>query len=223
MTTAKNTTIAPKTTKEAIQEILSKLAITDDANWTDAGEPALDIVRALASDDTITRQQINEAQPGFIRSVGEPKADGVDGVKMEGVKGPSIPAAPTVNEDGKFSIDEMRAILDRRVNDAEAAVLAAKQAQADATMEVSHCEARLVRAHRDRDRQYPPVTPSQAIKAHLASQVRQSQLRAGIDPDAGMRAAQSPIDEVMSRNTRRGTGQSRPTRPVMDGRVVTAA
>jgi hypothetical protein len=213
--TSKNTTI-----QTALQDILSKLDITDDLNWTEDGEPALDIVRKLANDETISRQQVNEAAPGFIRLVGEPKAGGPDGVKMQGSKDAAVPAQTAINTDGKYSKDEMRTILDRRVRDAEANLHAAQRALSEAQQEVGRCESRLTRAHRDHNAQFPAVTPAQAVKDHLAAQVRQARVRAGLSPDAPV--ALSPIDEVMSRSNRRGSGQTRPTRPVMDGRLVLA-
>jgi hypothetical protein len=218
MTTPKSTP-ATVTTKEAIFEILSKLSITDDANWTEDGEPALDVVRTIAKDDAITRQQINEAAPGFVRLVGEPKAGGPDGVRMQGTKAAtSVLAEEVVNSDGRMSTEEMREILTRRVTDAETNLHRAQRDLSEAQQEVGRCEVRLTRAHKDKNRQFPPVTPAQAIKDHLSAQVRQARERAGLAPEAPV--VLSPIDEVMGRSNRRGSGQTRPTRPVMDGRLV---
>jgi hypothetical protein len=207
------------TTKEAIFDIVSKLDITDDNVWTEDGEPALDIVQKLANDESITRQQINEAAPGFVRHVGE---------KRPAVNAKAARTASRVDAQAKedaivnrdYTDDEIRKILNRRVDDAQEALIAAQKAQSDATQEVARAQKRLERANADRKREFPPVTEAANIKAHLEAQGREAQKRAGIDPD---RATKSPIDEVMSRNTRRGTGQTRTNRPVMAGRIVTAA
>ena len=53
------------TPNEAIQEILAKLDLTDDTNWTEDGSPALGVIQKLANDPSITRAQINDANPGF--------------------------------------------------------------------------------------------------------------------------------------------------------------
>lgn len=193
------------TPKEAIREILDVLDITEDTNWTDDGAPALDVIQKLANDDTITRDQINDANPGFVRQVGEkPKASGQPKTKAKSIV------------DHKFSDDQMREILDRRVREAEENLIAAQKAQSEATQEVSRCVARLGRAHGDHEAQFPKITAAQNIKTHLAAQIKLSQERAGIvavapvDP-AGLRPQ---IDVTMERSDRRGTGQTRPTRPV---------
>jgi hypothetical protein len=208
------------TPKETIQDIISKLDITEDANWTEDGAPALDIVQKLANDATITRDDINSADPGFVRHVGEaaaPAAGSPNKAAGPRVKPPRAAATPITEH--KFTDEEMREILDRRVSEAEEKLMEAQKAASEATQEVARCQSRLSRAHSDHSRQFPPVTPAQAIKDHLASQHRLRQLAHGVNPDA---VIQSPIDEVMSRKARPGTGQGRPTRPVMDGRLVLA-
>jgi len=209
------------TTKAAIKEILEGLDITDDANWTEDGAPALDIVQGLADDATITRDDINAADPGFARMVGE-KAD-----KNTTIKNTRVVAAETTNEtatgSAEISTERMREILDRRVVDAQNNLAAAQKAHSEAGQEVTRCQQRLQRAHDDHERQYPKVTPAQAIKDHLAAQVRQSQVRAGLIDANDPVTARPQIDQTMERNNRRGTGQTRPTRPVMGGKLVTAA
>lgn len=194
------------TPKETIREILDVLDITDDTNWTDDGAPALDVLQKLANDETITREQVNDANPGFVRQVA--------GDKPKAAKS----AQPKVKSivDRKFSDDEMREILNRRVRDAEDSLLAAQKAQSEATMEVARCTQRLARAHVDHEAQFPKITPAQNIKAHLAAQIKQSQLRAGIVAEAPVDPAslRPQIDITMERSDRRGTGQTRPTRPV---------
>src|SRR5271156_6643845 len=105
------------TSKETIQDILSKLDITDDVNWTEDGAPALDVVQKLADDETLTRDDINDAEPGFVRIVGErPTASGQK--KTASVAKQAKVAADNI-VDRKFTDDEMRTILDRRLREAE--------------------------------------------------------------------------------------------------------
>src|ERR1019366_8202082 len=53
--------------KEAIKEILQALDHKNDALWTDDGSPLVSEIQRLANDKTITRGQISDASPGFVR------------------------------------------------------------------------------------------------------------------------------------------------------------
>jgi hypothetical protein len=200
------------TPKEAIKEILDTLDITEDTNWTDDGMPALDVIQALANDETITRGQVNDASPGFVRQVGEAKTAPI---------APVVKVVPEYVVDNEFTDDQMRGILDRRVNDAQDALIAAQKRQSEATQEVTRCQARLARAHSDRGRRFPPITAAQNIKAHLEAQGREAMKRHGLDPDTTAAIGRWPIEAAMARSNRRGAGEGRPTRPIMAGRLMT--
>lgn len=207
------------TPKEAIKEILDTLDITVDTNWTDDGMPALDVVQALANDETITRDQVNDAAPGFIRQVGEAELKNT-------TIAPVVRSTPDYVVDNEFTDAKMREILDRRVNDAQDAINEAQKLLSEATLEVTRCQKRLARAHEDRKRRFPPITPAQNIKAHLEAQGREAMRRHGLDPDAPVAPAAPvvhrwPIEEAMGRSNRRGAGEGRPTRPIMAGRLMT--
>jgi len=53
---------------DKIKSALSKLDTKNDAHWTDAGLPSVDVVRGIAGNMEITRKQIGAAWPGFNRT-----------------------------------------------------------------------------------------------------------------------------------------------------------
>lgn len=216
------------TTPAALKQVLDTLDITKDENWTDDGAPMLDVVQKLANDDSITRDQINEAAPGFVRQVGETKTVVSESLVATGGK-PKVTKPTAEKPPGEdltqreFTDDEMRQILDRSVRNAEAKLVAAQQAQAEATKEVARCQNILQRAHVNHHNRFPQITPAANIKAHLQSQINLSRERAGLGPEQkGGEIVVNQIDATMQRNSKR-IGQQRPNRPVMGGKLVSAA
>ncbi len=55
---------------------LRKLDPKNDAHWTQDGLPKVDFVRILSGEPSLTREQINEALPGFSRTNTDPKPEG---------------------------------------------------------------------------------------------------------------------------------------------------
>lgn len=55
-----------------IKEAIYSLDVTDDSLWTADGLPRVDVVQELVDDDTITRQQITDADPSFSRRQDRP-------------------------------------------------------------------------------------------------------------------------------------------------------
>lgn len=53
---------------QKIVDALKKLDVNNDNHWTADGLPRLDTVKMLAADQTITRDQVAAAAPGFSRS-----------------------------------------------------------------------------------------------------------------------------------------------------------
>lgn len=51
-----------------IREALSQLDVSNDNHWTADGLPRLDTVKMLAADQSITREHVNAALPGFTRA-----------------------------------------------------------------------------------------------------------------------------------------------------------
>jgi hypothetical protein len=204
------------TPKKAIAEILATFKNSDETLWTEDGSPALEAVQKLAEDDTITRAQIDEAIPGFVRvKPGDLLAKNT--TPPVEAKNTRVAAEPHDDTDD-FSTEQTREILDRRVRDAEANLLAAQRAVTEAHQDVVRCEKRLARAHDDHKRQFPPITPAANIKAHLQAQIDLSRERAGLGKEN-----RAQVDVSMERSNRRGQGQGRPTRPVNNVNVSTAA
>ena len=174
------------TTKDNLFKILQALNPMKDSLWTEDGSPALNEVRRLAKDDTITRAQINEAYPGLTRD-NHPKAP-------EKVK-PTSEAAPAPET---MTEAQMKTILDRRVRDAEQALNDAIRAVAEAQLAVTQAHQRIERATAERNRKFPAPSQAETIKAYLAAQTQV--------------AEQRQIDMAMQRHNRRGEG--RPSRPI---------
>lgn len=203
--------------KAALAEAIKQLDPANDAHWTDDGSPMLSEVQRLCNDSSVTRAQVNDAIPGYDRKIASFRSgSGVGGQKApakdEGAGLGEPEAAPTAQPaelsptDDQLSIEKTREILKRRVATAEENLAAAKVAAAEATREVGQAEMRLDRAIRDLQRKFPPISPEEAIKQHLA---RQHQLAIERAQATGH---SSQIDQSMAQSRR--PGWSRPQRSV---------
>lgn len=54
-------------TIQIVQNAIAQLDANNNEHWTADGLPRLDAVRTLAGDLTVTREEVNQASPGFIR------------------------------------------------------------------------------------------------------------------------------------------------------------
>lgn len=209
------------TDKAAISEALQSMNHEDATLWTDDGAPRVDVVQRLCNDDKLTRAQINDALPGFVRVTEETKKvdDALAAADAEkqavaqaeqdklGFAKPAEKVAKVVEHDSELegedplSESETRAILQRRVRTAEEAVTEAKRALSEAGQEVVRCEKRLQRAHTDQRRYFPPITQAQAIKAHLDSE--QKRRHENVKGE-GTYEGQSQLDQAMQRSNKRG-------------------
>lgn len=202
-------------TPEVIREVLKSLDHKNDALWTDDGSPLVGEIQRLTNDKTVTRAEINEAQPGFTRIIAVAVADDAADEPTEGIGSAPAPEIvlkttdtpppfdarlePEVNGQGPaLSEIEVRAILVRRIADAEQAVMDAKGRVAAAQADVIRAEQRHARAIADCQRKYPPLTAAENIKRHLASQ--QEALRQRVEGDGGV----SQIDTSMGQSNKRG-------------------
>lgn len=202
------------TEKQAIKEALLSLDTKNDKLWTDDGSPLVSEVQRAVNDKTVTRAQINDALPGFTRVPAGDETGGIvdetGGISADEVDkaddGFDVRAEPEVNGPGQpMSEDEVRAVLTRRVSDAQTALADARRGVSDAQQHMFNMEKRLTRAMTDHQRRFPPVTAAANIKEHLARQTELRYLAAGIDPSS----ARAQIDVSMERHNRRGW-----TRPV---------
>lgn len=201
-----------------ILEAITKLDKADDAQWTDDGLPRVNVVQALVDDPALTRAQINDAAPGFSRNPPAPKGDETGGAppavtkKTEVIETEFDPRVePEVNGPGEqLNEEQVRAILTRRIGDAETRLEDARRSVNDANLELRRCEVRVQRAIADSDRRFPPISAAANIKQHLKAQ--QDRLIAEVEARGDYGTGQ--LDQAMQRRNSRGW--SRPSRPVQN-------
>lgn len=216
---------AQTTPKAAIVEALQSLDHTDDKQWTDDGAPLVAKVAIICNDTTITRAQINDALPGFVRKTEESiteevqPEDEIDDFNEPVSKDAETVAALMAPPDGEPLSEEdeyarLRAIAQRRVDDAQTAVGAAKDKVSEAIREVGNAEQRHARALQLFSAKYPPLTSAANIKQHLERQqeiLRERVTGSRFEPNV----AQNPVDETMmnrNRNNGRNNKGQTPTK-----------
>lgn len=199
---------------EQIKAALAGLDPKDDAQWTTSGQPIVDNIKKLLSDESVTRQDITNADPTFTR----------DTLRAAQGGAPAQVAKDPVEHTGEQpSIEELllkRAEADAEVSEAlEYATLELKEAQ-DAADEAARKVAK-VRALQDRLLEAkakvalpPHVENTLAIQAFQKSQLAQRTERAGAVMElrkAGITADMfqkgSALDRAMTRNRNRGTAR----------------
>lgn len=167
-----------------IKEALQTMDPEDDAQWTSDGLPLVDVVRGLTANETLTRKEISEADPGFCRdSAAEP------------------PAEPKTRDEGL--LEEMTQ-LESELNE-----LTRQQNEIEGRIVNKQRRWSVLRAHFDKQQ-----TGSKDVQARLDYIKRQAELRMeraqrskellkGIDPNA--LSGKAPIDQAMTRKNTRGT------------------
>lgn len=209
-----------------ILEAVQSLDKSNDANWTDDGLPRVNVVQELVGDSSLTRAQLNEIAPGFARNPAPAKSEGwlappaasTDTViEVSGDEfNPSV--EPEIDGPGEqLSEDQVRAILTRRIGDAETGLELARASVNAANTEVRRCEVRVQRAISDSNRRFPPISAAANIKAHLKAQ--QDRLIAEVEARGGRGIGQ--LDQAMQKRNSRGW--SRPSRPVQNANQNSAA
>lgn len=223
---------------QKIRAALAQLDPTNDSHWTDDGLPREGIVRKLASDTTLSRRDISEAQPGFQR---HPKAADAKPVAAdsatnaspgEGAGGEPAKVAtedpltgepldagqdPSKNEGEYMTEDEVKTILEQRVKDATQALADRQHDLRDAQKAVETAQTDLRRAKEDLVREFPPMTKNQNVKQYIASEVSRRAMLAGHGYGGGL-APGSQIDMAMQRSNSRGW-----RRPTRQGQTQTGA
>lgn len=66
-----------------IKEALAALDHGNDEHWNEDGTPSLDMVRELTGDEAVTRQQIVDADPEFVRATTEDADEATDAKVVE--------------------------------------------------------------------------------------------------------------------------------------------
>lgn len=206
--------------------IRAALAQLDPANpdhWTDDNLPKTAVVQRILSDQTIKRQDIQNAMPGFERPPVEPATDDfgapLDGGTTLKQGAPLLDAesaAAQNGEDGEYLTEaEVEAILKERVAEFDQAVKDARKKQADGAKEEREALIALNKAKAELNSAFPPKTAEQNVKDYIASENAKRAARAGggVYPNAR-------VDQAMARSNSRGW--RRPIRAVMgaDGNLM---
>ncbi len=211
-----------------IKQALAKLDVNNDNHWTAEGQPRIDTVKMLASDQTITRDDITKASPEFTResataalaqapaaqtSQGNAAADST--VSPANAQPPAIQDPVVIAE--PVNLDE----YDQAIADAWEAVDEMNQARVKFDEEY----AKRTKAYDDavdaKVKAGAGETVTNAIQGYHESQKRLLEARANRGrtlQEAGLTAkdlsallpGRSPIDAAMGRKTSRGT--QRPVR-----------
>lgn len=207
------------TEKAAIAEALKSLDHTKDELWTDDGSPLVSEIQRLANDKTITRAQINDALPGFVRkseaSITEPEddAEDVNASSDETIIAPAseVQAAADGEPSPEQSAERLRKIAYQRVLDAESGIADAKVALSAALRAVSDAEARHSRALTLYSSKYPPLSAAANIKQHLASQMEVQRQRvegSRFVPNTAANPVDATLQDRKRNNGRNGRGNA---------------
>lgn len=210
-----------QTTK--IREALKQLDISDNSHWTEDGLPRTGTVQKIANDQTITRQTIQAAWPGFQRTpvVGKPVTPAPTPTEAPLSGAIDASADPALNEGEPMTEDEVREILNQRVVDALGAENAAQDKIKDGQRELIEARKQVQIARNDFQREFPPKTAAQNIKEYLASELARRAADAGVSP-SGLSGAQ--IDNAMQRSNSRGWRRpARGTRPTVTSGLQSSA
>lgn len=209
--------------KEALKEILQGLDHKNDALWTDDGSPLVSEIQRLANDKTITRGQINDANPGFARKMKDSVSEDVqpdDEVETAGYGLDLIPSSDVEakigdligddDDDDFFETEEaehahIKAIAQQRVSDAELALSAAKTHTVEAYRAERQAEQRLTRALTQYSAKFPPMSAAENIQQHLARQ--QEVLRERVTGSKFEVSGLNPVD-VTLQDRRRNNGRN---------------
>lgn len=207
------------TDKTAIAEALATLDHTNDELWTDDGAPKVEVIKHLCNDDKITRAQINEAQPGFMRksttAIDEDTQAPVETkVATPPDQFPNGNEPPEVTAGGDDELEDLvnfsgndedlKAIAQRRIDDAADNLTEKRKASDQAVRDLRAAEARHSRALALYAAKFPPISAAENIKQHLARQqevLREKVL--GVAP-----ARMNPMDAVLQ-DRKRDNGRNK--------------
>lgn len=182
---------------------LHQLDMSNDDHWTDDGLPRVDVIRTLAKDPNVKRNEISAALPGFTRTGSEP-SEPTDVLKGEisaedeeaALKAANAPApADDHSDDLLLDPEDLKALMKRRLDDAETNIAKCKIALQESFNVLRRAEAAHRKALSDYVRRFPPMSQADSIKEHLE---RTQEHRAG---------ARSQIDQAMSIRGKTGWGR----------------
>lgn len=204
---------------EDIKKALTELDSGNDAHWTDDGLPRIDVIQTLLKDPTVKRKDVNEAAPGFSRAgtegttepedvqPGDPvAAEAEAGADLENDDGYNLDTQDPLSDVARLDPAQLKGLMEVRIAQAQERLTTARQATREAMEYERKCMNWADKSKLDYNRRFPPMHPSDAIKAHLASQLEQRYIAAGELPPAahGMSPALSPLEAVMMKRKKQG-------------------
>jgi hypothetical protein len=185
-----------------ILEALASLDPQDDAQWTEEGQPNLDLMRSLTENEELTREQVTEGAPHFVRTNPElPSEDDTQVIE---------------EEEPKETEEELLAKQEEGAK--KLATAKAKYEAAKSEYEALLKEQDVIIEQLTETSDPPHVVNQQNIRDHIQRQqenrIERAKMRDAVlgklkGTEVPRRA---PIDESLA--ARKGRGQSRPEYPV---------
>lgn len=214
--------------KAAIKEILEALDHKNDALWTDDGSPLVSEIQRLANDKTITRGQISDASPGFVRKTKDSVTEDVQpGDEPSDLGDLPVEVKSTIHklmqEPGPLDVqteaegfeteeeerERIKVIAQQRVRDAEQALTDAKSQTAEAYRAERQAEQRLTRALQQYSAKFPPMSAAENIKQHHARQqelLRERVTGSRFEPNSVLNPIDATLMDRKRNNGRNGRG-----------------
>lgn len=209
---------------EKIKAALAGLDPANDDVWTSSGQPLVDTIRKAIGDDTITRQDITNADPAFSREALKAakvaaveqatKAAAQDDADKPELLGDGVdPTAPLGKAEEHVVQPTAIELAQKAVKDKQKA-LADAQAQLNAALREQ--DKVIEAAEKGRDK--PHVENMKGIQVFIASQTAERAARAGVAHELrkhgitpALLTPGSKLDQAMAR--KRGFGLNRPNLP----------
>lgn len=207
-----------------IKAALAKLDINNDNHWTEDGAPRVDTVRFVASNQSLTRDQITQAAPGFTRAtalqpqpvlnpdgpVEDDKDDSAAPV-LPVVTAPPAASAPTASEEQEPPVDALQRAKED-LQHAKANLEQARVLRDKVIAEFDALTAKVDKLQLAYEELEPKLKHDDAVQGYLASQRELLEQRAqkalfwresGIDLKT-LLPSKAPIDMAMARRNLRG-------------------
>lgn len=207
-------------TQDNIVQALDMLDPSDDEHWTEDGSPRVDKVREITGIEDLSREEITDAAPQFMRPSTEPEETPVGQVEEEKPKEEVAELSP-VEEEPEVSDEEAEQRMTaygRAMDDLDNNITAINQELADKKNALLEAKAERARVQEERDAEFPPKSPAEAYREVVARAHAERASRVGariaLEDLAGkpldIRTG-SALDESMK--SRRGFGNARPAYP----------
>jgi hypothetical protein len=209
------------TQKDKIVSALAQLDHNNEGHWVEDGLPRTGVVQKFAGDQSITRQQINEAAPGFSRQVPDkepvPEQTVPDTETTTPAEAAKHAPARAANDDGGTVLaftEQEREKFRRAVVEAEADYNQSLKDLETMRRHVLACKAALEQAVADERAKFPPISAAQNIQNYLAASLEERRRAAGQQPQG--------IPANFGRGMGRRIGASKPFFFDKDGKPIQA-